>query len=98
MEVLRNYHQFNDWTVFYFLRDGLTFGCKMANADYIFTADPENVEYILKTNFENYPKVSPLNLLHSHSCKVENGGYGVGVMDFLDSPSSGSMFFTRFAI
>jgi len=26
----------------------------------VYTADPSNVEYILKTNFENYGKVKPL--------------------------------------
>jgi hypothetical protein len=41
----------------YFLRDGLTFCCKMLNLEYTFTADPANVEHILKTNFANYPKV-----------------------------------------
>ncbi|KAG0607846.1 hypothetical protein M758_8G059500 [Ceratodon purpureus] len=55
-EILQNYGFFNDWPVQYFLRDGLTFSCKMANLTYTFTADPANVEHILKTNFANYPK------------------------------------------
>jgi hypothetical protein len=57
VEVLRSYNKLNDWPVQYFLRDGLTFCCKMLNLEYTFTADPANVEHILKTNFANYPKV-----------------------------------------
>ncbi|KAG0557537.1 hypothetical protein KC19_11G138100 [Ceratodon purpureus] len=56
VEVLRNYDHLNDWCVPYFLRDGLTFPCGLADVKYTFTADPANVEHILKTSFDNYPK------------------------------------------
>lgn len=58
VEVLRNYDHMNDWVLEYFLRDDrLTFPCELVDSKCIFTADPDNVEHILKTNFENYPKV-----------------------------------------
>lgn len=57
VEVLRNYDHMNDWVLEYFLRDDrLTFPCELVDSKCIFTADPANVEHILKTNFENYPK------------------------------------------
>lgn len=57
VEVLWNYDHLNDWLVPYFEKYKLTFRCVLVDTSYVFTADPANVEYILKTNFNNYPKV-----------------------------------------
>lgn len=57
VEVLWNYDHLSDWLVPYFEKYRLTFRCVLVDTSYVFTADPANVEYILKTNFNNYPKV-----------------------------------------
>nr|AYV88882.1 cytochrome P450 oxidase CYP94D72 [Polygala tenuifolia] len=57
-EFLRNRHRFHDWTT------AVLAGCptnsayirRPGNAQGILTANPQNVEHMLKSNFENYPK------------------------------------------
>ncbi|KAH7515637.1 hypothetical protein FEM48_Zijuj10G0047700 [Ziziphus jujuba var. spinosa] len=48
-----------DWVTMAFIRAGGTFpyrGMWMGNAHGILTVDPSNIEYMLKTRFENFPK------------------------------------------
>ncbi|BBN07142.1 protein MpCYP704-like11 [Marchantia polymorpha subsp. ruderalis] len=46
----------HDWLLENFERAGLTFAAPMPTNTYFYTADPAVCEYILKTNFSNYPK------------------------------------------
>jgi hypothetical protein len=56
----------HDWLLNYF-KDLLTYSVPMVNFNNTFTVDPANVEWILKTNFNNYPKV-PAPHPATHSC------------------------------
>lgn len=61
-ELWLNYDRMHDWLLEYFQKAGLTFATPMPTNTYVYTADPAVCEYILKTNFANYPKVThPLN-------------------------------------
>ncbi|KAL6969621.1 hypothetical protein U1Q18_029331 [Sarracenia purpurea var. burkii] len=55
IEHLVNYDRMHDWLVNY-LRESKTMVVKMPFMTYTYIADPANVEYVLKTNFANYPK------------------------------------------
>lgn len=56
IEQLMNYDRMHDWLVKY-LADSRTVVVPMPFTTYTYIADPANVEYVLKTNFANYPKV-----------------------------------------
>ncbi|KAG9451376.1 hypothetical protein H6P81_011341 [Aristolochia fimbriata] len=56
LEQLRNYHRMHDWLADY-LSKTRTITVQMPfNRATTYTADPANVEHILRTNFPNYPK------------------------------------------
>ncbi|OAE33012.1 hypothetical protein AXG93_1913s1130 [Marchantia polymorpha subsp. ruderalis] len=55
-ELWLNYDRMHDWLLEYFQKAGLTFATPMPTNTYVYTADPAVCEYILKTNFANYPK------------------------------------------
>ncbi|KAG6549925.1 hypothetical protein Mapa_008436 [Marchantia paleacea] len=55
-ELWLNYDRMHDWLLEYFEKAGLTFAAPMLTNTYFYTADPAVCEYILKTNFSNYPK------------------------------------------
>ncbi|MCL7041828.1 hypothetical protein MKW94_005366 [Papaver nudicaule] len=55
VELLMNYHRMHDWLTDYFL-ESKTFKVILPNITINFIAEPANVEYVLKTNFNNYPK------------------------------------------
>ncbi|PKA65871.1 Cytochrome P450 704C1 [Apostasia shenzhenica] len=55
IEQLNNYHRMHDWIAGY-LSESTTMTVPMPFTTYTYTADPANVEHILKTNFTNYPK------------------------------------------
>lgn len=56
IEQIQNYDGMHDWMAQY-LSKWRTVTVPMPFVTYTYTADPENVEYVLKTNFANYPKV-----------------------------------------
>ncbi|KAF2289519.1 hypothetical protein GH714_036802 [Hevea brasiliensis] len=57
-ELLRNRHRFLDWTTETLVQCPTNTAVlrRPGNVHGVFTANPLNVEYILKTNFDNYPK------------------------------------------
>ncbi|XP_020519837.1 cytochrome P450 704B1 isoform X2 [Amborella trichopoda] len=55
IEQLMNYDRMHDWLVEYLSKER-TVVVRMPFASYTYIADPVNVEYVLKTNFPNYPK------------------------------------------
>ncbi|KQK23444.1 cytochrome P450 704B1 [Brachypodium distachyon] len=55
LEQLRNYYRMHDWLVEY-LSKYRTVTVDMPFTSYTYIADPVNVEHVLKTNFNNYPK------------------------------------------
>ncbi len=57
VEVLWNYHRYNDWLVPYLQKASTMRVDLPAGLTYTYTVDPSNVEHILKNNFANYPKV-----------------------------------------
>ncbi|CAM6059923.1 unnamed protein product [Sphagnum tenellum] len=56
VEVLWNYHRYNDWLVPYLQKASTMRVDLPAGLTYTYTVDPLNVEHILKNNFANYPK------------------------------------------
>nr|DAD41360.1 TPA_asm: hypothetical protein HUJ06_015683 [Nelumbo nucifera] len=58
--VVLNMHKINDWIAGIFLSLGTgSFnikGPKLSKLHYLVTTDPDNLKYILKTNFANFPK------------------------------------------
>lgn len=56
LEQLMNYDRMHDWLVKY-LSNSKTVVVPMPFTTYTYIADPANVEHVLKTNFNNYPKV-----------------------------------------
>lgn len=56
IEQIQNYNQMHDWMAQY-LSKWRTVTVPMPFVNYTYTADPANVEHVLKTNFANYPKV-----------------------------------------
>jgi hypothetical protein len=65
VEVLCNYHRYNDWLVPYLQKASTMRVDLPAGPTYTYTVDPSNVEHILKNNFANYPKVD-FNALVMH--------------------------------
>ena len=61
IEVVLNWDRLHDWMLEQFSEDTKTFHlATVATVNplpSLYTVDPRNVEYILKTNFSNYPKV-----------------------------------------
>ncbi|BAT98253.1 hypothetical protein VIGAN_09189600 [Vigna angularis var. angularis] len=55
IEQLMNYDRMHDWLVNY-LSKSKTVVVPMPFTTYTYIADPNNVEHVLKTNFNNYPK------------------------------------------
>ncbi|XP_051149267.1 cytochrome P450 704B1 [Andrographis paniculata] len=55
IEQLINYNGMHDWIVGY-LSKSRTIVVPMPFTTYTYIADPSNVEHVLKTNFNNYPK------------------------------------------
>ncbi|CAD5316750.1 unnamed protein product [Arabidopsis thaliana] len=55
IEQLTNFDRMHDWLVEY-LYNSRTVVVPMPFTTYTYIADPINVEYVLKTNFSNYPK------------------------------------------
>ncbi|CAA3028879.1 cytochrome P450 704B1 [Olea europaea subsp. europaea] len=55
IEQLMNYDRMHDWLVEYFAQSR-TVVVPMPFTTYTYIADPANVEHVLKTNFNNYPK------------------------------------------
>ncbi|XP_004510551.2 cytochrome P450 704B1 [Cicer arietinum] len=55
IEQLMNYDRMHDWLVQYFSKSK-TIVVPMPFTTYTYIADPVNVEHVLKTNFNNYPK------------------------------------------
>ncbi len=66
LEQAAHFDDMHDWLLNYF-KDLLTYSVPMVNFNNTFTVDPANVEWILKTNFNNYPKV-PAPHPATHSC------------------------------
>jgi hypothetical protein len=66
LEQAAHFDDMHDWLLDYF-KDLLTYSVPMVNFNNTFTVDPANVEWILKTNFNNYPKVPALILQHIHA-------------------------------
>ncbi|KAG6553429.1 hypothetical protein Mapa_005164 [Marchantia paleacea] len=56
IEQARNFDRLHDWLFDYFKSGCLTYSVPMISINNTFTADPRNVEHILKNNFNNYPK------------------------------------------
>jgi hypothetical protein len=57
LETLQNFNRMHDWILSYFQKGLKTFKVPVPDCTYTYTVDPANVEYILKTNFANFPKV-----------------------------------------
>ncbi|XP_054823346.1 cytochrome P450 704B1 [Prosopis cineraria] len=55
IEQLMNYERMHDW-LFTYLSQSKTVVVSMPFTTYTYIADPANVEHVLKTNFNNYPK------------------------------------------
>ncbi|KAH7298397.1 hypothetical protein KP509_25G041400 [Ceratopteris richardii] len=56
LEASRNYDRLLDWTTSFFDEDHRTVKMTFLARRSYYTVDPANVEHILKTNFQNYPK------------------------------------------
>lgn len=56
MEALNNFNRIHDWFLTYFKDGHRTIKLMMMSGPVYLTVDPLNVEHILKTNFQNYPK------------------------------------------
>ncbi|KAL3840566.1 hypothetical protein ACJIZ3_025157 [Penstemon smallii] len=56
LEQLMNYERMHDWLVKYFSESRTVVVVPMPFTTYTYIADPANVEHVLKTNFNNYPK------------------------------------------
>ncbi|KAI3959348.1 hypothetical protein MKW98_018938 [Papaver atlanticum] len=55
IELLMNYHRMHDWLTDYFV-ESKTFKVPLPFITMTFISEPANVEHVLKTNFNNYPK------------------------------------------
>ncbi|KAG0567672.1 hypothetical protein KC19_7G153200 [Ceratodon purpureus] len=56
-QILMNLHRLYDWSTEELEKTPTrTMRAKVLGLDYLETSNPANVEYMLKTNFENYPK------------------------------------------
>lgn len=57
VEELMNYHRLHDWFFDYLSKSKTMVVPLVLGSKHTYTADPVNVEHILKTKFSNYPKV-----------------------------------------
>ncbi|KAF7827594.1 Cytochrome P450 704B1 [Senna tora] len=64
IEQMMNYDRMHDWLVKYFSQSK-TVVVPMPFTTYTYIADPANVEHVLKTNFNNYPKVCIYIYIHT---------------------------------
>ncbi|KAI3959353.1 hypothetical protein MKW98_018943 [Papaver atlanticum] len=55
IELQMNLHRMHDWLTDYFV-ESKTFRVQLPNITITFISEPANVEHVLKTNFNNYPK------------------------------------------
>ncbi|RZC81528.1 hypothetical protein C5167_044092 [Papaver somniferum] len=55
IELLMNFNRMHDWATDYFV-ESKTFKVPLPFISVTFIADPANVEHVLKTNFNNYPR------------------------------------------
>ncbi|KAI3944104.1 hypothetical protein MKW92_037306 [Papaver armeniacum] len=55
IELQMNLHRMHDWLTDYFV-ESKTFKVQLPNITVTFISEPANVEHVLKTNFNNYPK------------------------------------------
>ena len=60
IELVANWDRMHDWLWEHFSEDRTTIEVSFAShiGGAVYTVDPANVEYLLKANFANYPKVS----------------------------------------
>lgn len=65
LETLRHFDTMHDWILSYFQKGLKTFRLTLPGSIRTYTVDPANVEYILKTNFSNFPKVQMIFLICS---------------------------------
>ncbi|XP_024401443.1 cytochrome P450 704B1 [Physcomitrium patens] len=63
LETIQHFDVMHDWILSYFNKGLKTFHVKYPGITYTYTIDPNNIEYILKTNFANFPKGE---LYHRH--------------------------------
>ncbi|KAI5081953.1 hypothetical protein GOP47_0001696 [Adiantum capillus-veneris] len=56
IEQLRNYERLHDWVLQYLEKADTIHVPMPFGYSYTYTANPDNVEYILKSNFSNFPK------------------------------------------
>lgn len=71
IEQFMNYDRMHDWLVKY-LSESKTVVVPMPFTTYTYIADPVNVEYVLKTNFANYPKVKKMPITRSKCHLLSN--------------------------
>lgn len=62
LETIQHFDVMHDWILSYFNKGLKTFHVKYPGITYTYTIDPNNIEYILKTNFANFPKVKFKNI------------------------------------
>ncbi|KAI3936542.1 hypothetical protein MKW92_045642 [Papaver armeniacum] len=55
IELLMNFHRMHDWATDYFV-ESKTFQVRLPFITVTFIAESANVEHVLKTNFDNYPR------------------------------------------
>ena len=60
-EIQRNWGNLHEYLTGFFSESTRTIILPLGGSTGVLTADPESVEYILQTNFSNYPKVSQPN-------------------------------------
>ncbi|KAK8662148.1 hypothetical protein V6N13_091735 [Hibiscus sabdariffa] len=78
-DFLRNWHRFLDWTteILQWCPTSTAVSHRPGNVHGVITANPLNVEYALKTNFENYPNgeryISILNDFLGHGIFTSDG-------------------------
>lgn len=60
LEITSHFGDMHDWLLSYFEKGLKTFRVVIPGVVYTYTVDQANVEYILKTNFANFPKVNTL--------------------------------------
>lgn len=57
MEIVSHFDDMHDWLLGYFQKGLTSVRVVLPGTVYTYTVDPANIEYVLKTNFNNYPKV-----------------------------------------
>ncbi|RZB59029.1 Cytochrome P450 704B1 [Glycine soja] len=74
-----NYDRMHDWLVNYFSKSK-TIVVPMPFTTYTYIADPANVEHVLKTNFNNYPKALKLSTI---LCQVSFLNHEIDMQELL---------------